>query len=41
MVGEQVNLERAMAAHTRFGGHFVQVHVDTTVTLVDKVPDGD
>ena len=41
VVGEQVNLERAMAAHVRFGGHFVQAHVDTTVTLVDKVPDGD
>ena len=41
VVGEQVNLERAMAAHARFGGHFVQAHVDTTVALVDKVPDGD
>ena len=41
MVGEQVNLERAMAAHTRFGGHMVQAHVDTTVTLVDSAPDGD
>ena len=41
VVGEHVNLERAMAAHARFGGHFVQAHVDTTVTLVDKVPDGD
>ena len=30
-----------MAAHVRFGGHFVQAHVDTTVTLADKVPDGD
>lgn len=24
-VGDQVNLERAMGAHVRFGGHFVQV----------------
>ncbi len=24
--GDQVNLERAMGAHVRFGGHFVQVH---------------
>ncbi len=24
-VGDKVNCERAMAAHTRFGGHFVQV----------------
>ena len=24
-LGEKVNLERAMLAHSRFGGHFVQV----------------
>lgn len=24
-VGDKVNLERALAAHVRFGGHFVQV----------------
>lgn len=24
-VGDKVNLERAMGAHVRFGGHFVQV----------------
>lgn len=24
-VGDQLNLERAMGAHARFGGHFVQV----------------
>ena len=24
-VGEYLNLERAMGAHVRFGGHFVQV----------------
>ena len=23
--GDQLNLERAMGAHVRFGGHFVQV----------------
>ncbi|KAH9947126.1 hypothetical protein B0H21DRAFT_364488 [Amylocystis lapponica] len=40
-VGDQVNLERAMGAHVRFGGHFVQAHVDTTATLVDRTPDGD
>ncbi|KAI0828872.1 Lumazine-binding protein [Trametes gibbosa] len=39
-VGDQVNLERAMGAHVRFGGHFVQAHVDTTATLVDKKADG-
>jgi len=24
-VGDQLNLERAMGPHVRFGGHFVQV----------------
>lgn len=28
--GSRVNLERAMAANGRFGGHFVQGHVDST-----------
>ncbi|RPD82284.1 Lumazine-binding protein [Lentinus tigrinus ALCF2SS1-7] len=40
-VDDQVNLERAMSAHVRFGGHFVQAHVDTTAILIDKTPDGD
>jgi len=40
-VGDQVNLERAMAAHVRFGGHFVQAHVDSTAIIVDRQPDGD
>ncbi|KAI0785372.1 hypothetical protein BC629DRAFT_1627406 [Irpex lacteus] len=40
-VGDQVNLERAMGAHIRFGGHFVQAHVDTTATIISKEPDGD
>ncbi|KAF8971712.1 hypothetical protein BDZ97DRAFT_1901432 [Flammula alnicola] len=40
-VGDQLNLERAMGAHVRFGGHFVQAHVDGTATVVDRVPDGD
>lgn len=31
--GSIVNLERAMAANARFGGHFVQGHVDATGTL--------
>ncbi|CAE6523858.1 unnamed protein product [Rhizoctonia solani] len=39
-VGDRVNLERAMAAHVRFGGHFVQGHVDDTVTVQSRVPDG-
>lgn len=33
--GSHVNLERAVAGHTRFGGHFVQGHVDTTATIVN------
>ena len=31
----QVNLERAMRADSRFGGHIVQGHVDTTGRLVE------
>lgn len=31
-VGDQVNLERAMAASARLDGHMVQGHVDTTAT---------
>jgi riboflavin synthase len=33
--GSQVNLERAMAMGARFGGHFVQGHVDATVKILD------
>ena len=32
--GGIVNLERAMRADTRFSGHFVQGHVDTTVEVL-------
>jgi riboflavin synthase len=31
--GDKVNLERAMAAGGRFGGHFVQGHVDAVATI--------
>jgi len=31
-----VNLERAMAANGRFGGHFVTGHIDTTGTIIKK-----
>ncbi|KAH7881019.1 uncharacterized protein C8R40DRAFT_1076168 [Lentinula edodes] len=41
VVGDQLNLERAMGTHARFGGHFVQGHVDTTATIVERTPDGD
>ncbi|MDC5695906.1 riboflavin synthase [Intrasporangium calvum] len=36
--GDPVNLERAMAASSRFGGHIVQGHVDGTATVVERVP---
>ncbi|KAJ3977933.1 hypothetical protein EV361DRAFT_967917 [Lentinula raphanica] len=41
IVRDQLNLERALGAHARFGGHFVQGHVDTTATIIERVPDGD
>lgn len=31
--GDYVNLERAMVASTRFGGHYVSGHVDTTARV--------
>jgi riboflavin synthase len=39
-VGQHVNLERAMGGHSRFGGHFVQGHVDTTATIKSVTPEG-
>lgn len=50
--GSRVNLERALRADGRFGGHFVQGHIDTTaevisterkgadLNLVIAIPDG-
>jgi len=38
--GSTVNLERAVSASTRIGGHFVQGHVDTTATILRVTPDG-
>lgn len=38
-VGSKVNLERAIAGHTRFGGHFVQGHIDTVATIVSVEQD--
>ena len=32
-VGDYVNIERAMLATTRFGGHYVSGHVDTTASV--------
>jgi riboflavin synthase len=39
--GQQVNLERAMRVDGRFGGHFVQGHVDGTGTVRQVRSDGD
>lgn len=36
--GSLVNLERAMAANGRFGGHFVSGHVDGVGTILKKRP---
>ncbi|WP_392541928.1 riboflavin synthase [Oryzobacter telluris] len=36
--GDPVNLERAMAASSRFGGHVVQGHVDGTATITAREP---
>ncbi|KXT11107.1 hypothetical protein AC579_638 [Pseudocercospora musae] len=38
--GSGVNLERAVSASTRMGGHFVQGHVDTVASIAEKRPDG-
>ncbi|MFC4103780.1 riboflavin synthase [Paenibacillus xanthanilyticus] len=37
--GERLNLERAMQAGGRFGGHIVQGHVDGTGTIMARTPD--
>lgn len=39
-VSSRVNLERAVRADTRMGGHFVQGHVDTTAEIASLTPDG-
>jgi riboflavin synthase len=36
--GDPVNLERAMPADGRFGGHHVQGHVDATGTVLSRAP---
>lgn len=36
----KVNLERAVSANTRMGGHFVQGHVDTIATILSIKADG-
>jgi riboflavin synthase len=39
--GDRVNLERAVAAGGRMGGHYVQGHVDGTGEIVSVRPEGD
>lgn len=36
--GSRVNLERALAAGQRFGGHIVQGHVDAVARVVSRTP---
>ena len=38
--GDFVNLERAMAVGDRFGGHFVQGHIDATCEVLDLAKQG-
>lgn len=38
--GSKVNLERAMAANGRFGGHIVSGHIDGTGVITDILNDG-
>ena len=40
-VGDRLNLERAVQAGARLGGHYVQGHVDGVGRVVDKQPEGD
>jgi len=39
--GSRVNLERAISASDRMGGHIVQGHVDATGRITSIKPDGD
>ncbi len=39
--GDKVNLERAMRVNGRFGGHFVQGHVDGVGRVISVIPEGD
>ena len=38
--GSRVNLERALRADGRFGGHFVQGHIDTTAEVISAERQG-
>ena len=39
-IGAAVNLERALAANARLGGHFVQGHIDCTAEVLALEPHG-
>lgn len=39
--GDEVNLERALLPTTRYGGHYVSGHVDTTASLLDVTHSAD
>ena len=41
VAGDCVNLERAMYASTRFGGHYVSAHVDTIAQVHSILPIGE
>lgn len=38
--GSRVNLERAMSANGRFGGHIVSGHIDSTGEIISLIPEG-
>lgn len=38
--GDKVNLERAIGGDVRFGGHYVQGHIDTVAEILEIVPEG-
>jgi riboflavin synthase len=40
VVEDRVNLERSMRSGDRIHGHFVSGHVDASVELLDRSPDG-
>jgi riboflavin synthase len=40
-VGDRVNLERALSTQGRFGGHFVQGHIDATGKVDSLSPEGE
>ncbi len=39
--GQRVNLERAMSAENRFGGHLVTGHIDGVGSIIEKKKEGD